>query len=192
MSTKVNIVTKNLDTEYRVEKALLAAHCLEQLINSFEFMEGILTMPESWRKGSTGEFKDMSNVELYETIMRGVEEWNGEDDYEIDMVIDEGSYSRWSRVIGHMIPMKPTTWVNPKFFDSNDIKKVVSNFLHEYFHHLGMRHGGDYFRSSIPYYANFLVEKIFDKVCDLETPTYKKVCRGWWIFRRCRYVKVNS
>jgi hypothetical protein len=194
MSVKVDLVSKNLNTTKRQQKAIEAAHCLELILNSKQFKDMMLNMDDRWRLGSTGKFKYMPNHEIYNYIMSGKEEWNGVVDNEIDIIVDDYTKS-WSSVIGYMIPMKPTTWVNTKFFDSNALINVVSNFLHEYFHHLGMRHGGDDFRSSIPYFANYIVEEIFYEVCNEEPPEYKKVCsRSWktlWLRKTCRWVKVN-
>lgn len=187
---RVNIITSNLDTKDRIRRAKEAAHCLELILNSKQFRDRIIGMPPKWRVGSTGRFKYEDNEYIYETIMSGNEEWNGENDQEMDIIVDD--YSRpWSKVVGYMVPGQPKTWVNTKYFDNMPLIKIVSNFMHEYFHHLGMRHGGDQFRWSIPYYANEVVEDIFYEVCDVEPPEYRKVCSGWWIFRRCRYVKVN-
>jgi hypothetical protein len=194
MKVNVNILVDNLDTADRRKKAIEAAHCLELIINSTQFADMIISMPDDWRLGETSFFKDLTNFEILEYIISGKEEWHNEVDNEIDMIIED--YHRWgSRVVGYMIPFKPTTWVNTKFFDQNHVKLVTSNFLHEYFHHLGMRHGGEFFRWSIPYYANKIVEDIFYEVCTVEPPQYKEVCfRSWRTLwrKRCKLVKVNS
>lgn len=190
MKVKVNIDTKNLNTQARVDKAKLAATYLEQILNSDHFKAMMFNMPEKWRLGSSGKFKYMENNEIYDYIMSGKEEWNNVVDNEIDIIVDDYN-GWWSKVVGYMIPRKPTIYVNTKFFDSMSVKRVVSNFLHEYGHSLGMRHSGPHLKSSIPYYLNHAVEEIFDKTITPLPYKFKKVCKGWWIFKRCKMVKYE-
>lgn len=190
---KVSIDTKNLDTPYRIQKALEAAEALRIILGSDEFRRMIYDIPAGWRKGETSEYKYMEGWQIYERLMAGAEEWNGEEDFEIDLIVEDRNHW-WSKAVGWMIPGKPTTYVNVKFFDNMPIVKVASNFGHEWGHAMGMRHGGDFFRESIPYYLNQVIEKLYWDL-DIENEVdvgYRKVCRGWWIFRRCKWVRVND
>lgn len=192
MRTKVRVDITKLDNDFRRQRAQKAASDLEIIINSKEFRDLILSMPNKWRKGSTGPFKNKSNQEIYNAIMGAKETfWTKKKDNVLDLFVDD-YYRPWSKVVGYIIPGKKTIFVNTKFFDSNSILKICSNFLHEAFHHLGMLHGGNDFRSSIPYYANYCVEKLYPKLItqDIIYPEYQTVCRGWWIFKRCYRIKV--
>lgn len=197
---RVSIVTRNLDTETRREKALKAGKILEEIANHPRFKELILAMPDKWRRGETSFFKNLSNEQIYNYIMSGKEEWNGEEDRELDLEVHDYRSSWVNRnVIGYMNPGKKPIWVNTRHFDTASIKRVTSNFFHEYGHTLGMRHSGPNFRLSIPYYLNDVVEELYQEVAglpDVEKPKYKRVCRRlWytlWIKKRCRMVLVNK
>lgn len=161
---KVRIDSSKLNTKARKEKAELAAAHLEVILNSEEFKNMILDMHPRWKRGSTGPFKHKSNREIYEAIIRGKETfWNRKGDNVLDIFIDD-YYRPWSKVVGYIIPGKKTIFVNTKFFDSNSVMLVCSNFCHEMFHHLGMLHGGKYFKESIPYYGNIIINNLYPKL----------------------------
>lgn len=198
MTVKVRISDENLNTVWRQKRAKTAASHLEVILNSEQFKTEILSMPQKWRIGETSKYKSASNKAILDLILAGKEEWNDDQDNEIDLIVDD-YYKRWSRVVGYMNPGKPTIWVNTKFFDSMSMKKVVSNFLHEYGHTLGLRHGGSYFRSSIPYYLNEVVEKLYPILIEgkeeSEDKKMRYVCRRriwykpWTWKRKCWYEK---
>lgn len=191
---KINIDTKNLDTDYRVDKATKAAFGLKKVMNSKQFKSAMLEMPRFWRNGEKSFFKNLSNEEIYNYIMSGKEEWNGIADKEIDLVVHDYTSSWENRfVIGYMNPFKAPIWVNTRHFDSASLKKVASNFAHEYGHTLGMRHSGPDFRKSIPYYLNQVIENLWDDIYSKNPKVkYVRKCRRlWytlWIKKRCKLV----
>ena len=176
--TKVSIDSKNLNTARRRAKAQRVAKQFHKIINSMEFAEEIMKMNEDWRVGETSHLKNLTNIEILRLIRSGKEEWNGIVDYEIDLLVDD--YTRnWSSVVGYMVPGKPTVWVNTKFFDTMDDKRVGSNFLHEYGHTLGMRHGGPDFRMSLAYYLNQAYERTYDRIITEDFTANEP--NGYWI-----------
>lgn len=158
---KINLNKQLLNTEVRKEKAQICANRLLTIMSSNRFQEEFEKMPRDyWLQGETSKLKQLTNTEIYELIMSGKEEWNGITDYEIDLIVDD--YRKpWSKVIGYMLPGKPTVFVNTKFFDTMTKIKVCSNFGHEYFHTLGARHGGKLFRLSLAYFMNTVIEKLY-------------------------------
>lgn len=208
---KVRIDTKNLDTETRIQRALHAGGVLEIITNSQEYEDKIANMPVKWRKGESSKYKTKSNLEILAHLQSGAEEWNGEKDKEIDIEVDDYSGKWYSKVVGYMIPGKPTIYVNTDFFDIMSMVRVVSNFLHEWSHTMGFRHSGDNFRLSLPYFLNTVVEDLYELAVagqltpasgstvfpePLPTPdkiVWKKVCvRKWyrlWI-AKCYYVRA--
>jgi hypothetical protein len=208
----VNIDTKKLDNQYRVEKALTSGDHLLTIMKSNMFKSLIINMDrDKWLRGESDSsaFKFLTNHEIYQKIMSGKEEWNNETDYEADLVIDDFLGKIWSKVVGYMNPGKRTIYVNTRFFDSMALIKVVSNMLHEWFHTLGARHSGPDFRSSLAYFANFVAESCYRHLITLqlddimdgefyevdEKPEYRKVCyRNWkylWIKKSCYNIRIN-
>jgi hypothetical protein len=188
---KINIDSSNLNTEERILKAQSVATEIYTVINSKEFEDKIKCMPDIWRHGETSHLKTLSPDDLYEFLMRGSEEWNNEVDYEMDLIVDD-YYRRFSKVVGYMIPNKPTVWVNTKFFDTMSNKRCGSNFVHEWGHTMGMRHSGADYRNSLAYFLNHAYEEAHDEIFEgVEAkPRGKWVCsRSWkrlWK-KKCRW-----
>lgn len=200
MVIKVRIDTTNLDTDYRVQKARQAGDALYKIINSDAFKREILAMSDEWRQGEESQYKKMGTHDLYHFIISGKEEWNKDDDNELDLLIHDYQSSWFGRnVIGYMNPGKPEIYVNTRHFDSAQLKYVVSNFLHEYTHTLGFRHGGPNLHKSIPYYMNEVVEKLWDEVIKDKEPEETKPNGYWscnrlwytlWIKKKCWWVSL--
>lgn len=185
--TKILINTKNLDTKSRAEKALRVGSHMDIILNSKMFKDLILEMPDSWRVGESGKYKNYPTSEIYKILKAGNEEWhNGGDDFIWELHIND--YSRfYSRVVGYITPFKKPIWVNTKFFDTMSDKKVGSNLCHEGGHHLGFRHSGPRLRQSLAYYMNVVYDSCYDALIegkDVPAPKpkeYRVVCkRVWW------------
>lgn len=172
---KVKIDASKMNTPARRQKAVTAAEHLEIILNSKEFKEKILNMPPRWRRGSTGPFKHKSNREIYEAIMGAKETfWGKKADKVLHLFVDD-YYRPWSKVVGYIIPGLKRIHVNTKFFDNMSVLRVCSNFAHEGAgHHIGMLHGGKYFKESIPYYLNKVIEELYPKLIDIYTPVKRK------------------
>ena len=193
---KINLNKKLLNSEARKEKAQICADRLLEIFKSDRFREEIIRMDRNvWLQGETGKLKDMSNMQIYELLMSGKEEWNNEVDYEIDLIVDDYVGKFYSKVVGYMNPGKPTVYVNTRFFDNMSKKKVCSNFAHEYCHTMGARHGGDMFRLSFAYYINTVIEKLYEDKFPGEQreANLKKECkRVWyklWLGKTCYIVR---
>jgi len=196
MIKNINIDTSRLNNSVRVIKARECAAKLLIILRSKQFKSEIVNMDrDKWLRGETSKssFKQLTNEEIYNKIMSGKEEWNDDEDFEVDLIIDD--YYSWGKVVGYMMPNKPTIFVNTKFFDSMSKLKVVSNMAHEYLHTLGSRHSGYNLRDSLPYFMNHIVSKHYYQIFKTETPEpkYKTACiRKWyrlWI-KKCVKVRV--
>lgn len=197
MRLTTNINTKGVYSNSILNKIIKSAEVFETIVNSKEFKEMILTMPDKWREGESSKYKNESTEFLYGHIMSGKEEWNDDLDYEADIIVDEYRGRTWSKVVGYMNPGKPTIHINNRFYYQYGLKKIVSNLLHEWFHTMGFRHYTSDRDTSFAYYANYIVNRLYPLLIEskIEEPkdTYKRVCRRSWRtlwFKRCRWVKV--
>tara|TARA_R110002020_G_C16169657_1_gene763976 strand:- start:129 stop:731 length:603 start_codon:yes stop_codon:yes gene_type:complete len=182
--SKINLDASLLNTELRKEKAIICANRLLTIMQSNQFRDMILNMDRNyWLKGENG-LDHYSNLEIYNLLMSGAEEWNGIVDYEIDLVVDD--YKKWwSKVKGYMIPGKKTVYVNTKFFDTMSKMKVCSNFGHEWCHTMGARHPkGKFLRLSFAYFMNTVIEKLYNEFFqgweERQVVTLKKYYKRRW------------
>lgn len=194
----INVSVKNMSEEDET-KVLYAAELVLAFFKSDTFrinffMTDMLKLRGESKKSIS---KRLVRDDLFTLFMTGKEEWNGIDDYEIDLNIVKYR-KRFSNVIGYMIPMKPEIHVNAKFFDRNSVEQVADNLCHEWAHTLGFRHSGKHKRESLPY----LINKWFKQWSANNTPMprsikqYKTVCeRRWytlWLVKHCYKVVTNE
>ncbi len=187
----IKVETTGMDT-YNVTKVMYASELVLAFFQSHTFKSKFYTTDVTSLRGEspTSISKRLVKDDLYALFMTGKEEWNGVSDYEIDLKVVRYS-SRWSKVVGYILPMKPEIYVNGKFFDDNDIGLIASNLCHEYSHTLGFRHSGNFIRESIPY----LINQWFTMWAKVHTPmpkptfSYRTVCkRQWytlWLTKKC-------
>lgn len=194
---KINLNKKLLNNSIRKEKAQICADRLLFIMKHDKFKDAFLNMPRDyWLQGETSKLKNLSNLEIYNLLMSGKEEWNNEVDYEIDLIVDDFVGKIWSKVVGYMNPGKPTVYVNTRFFDTMTKRKVCSNFAHEWFHTMGARHGGKMFRLSLAYFMNTVIEKLYKEFYESDRESNEvnltKYCvRSWktlW-FKRCYLIR---
>lgn len=207
MIKSVKIDGSKLDTPERRIKASKVETEMLFILQSNAFKSALLFMNRDiWLRGESEDslFKKMSNLDIYNYLMKGKEEWNEREDYTVDILVDD-YYARFSSVVAYMTPGKPTIHVNTKYFDSATRKDAGSNFMHEWFHTMGSRHSGSHLSSSLPYFLNWVYETLYDRffvhgIPDvLESPdsipnpipeipptteTYRVVCKwfGWRMF----------
>lgn len=145
-------------------RAIISANMALDFFSSDFFKDKLINLDVLSLRGESKNSitKKYQGEALYNLFMSGKEEWNGDVDYEIDLIVKR--YRKmWSKVKGYIIPMKPTVFVNAKYFDVASIIDIVSNFCHEYSHTLGCRHFGKFIRESLPYLINEWVEEYFDE-----------------------------
>ena len=151
----------NFDQTAKMQKAL---DRLKIVINSEEFKQEILGFTYQGKQ----EFVDnrgMSNLQVYETILRGVESLNGIADEEMD--IDITLYYSNNSTVGYTYPNVDRIWVNNKFFANFTLGKVAANVAHEWTHKIGFGH--DFNRTasrpySVPYGVGSIIQRLVDKM----------------------------
>lgn len=190
MITKINIDASKIDSQERLDKINNVALEMHTVINSSIFRDKIYVMDKS---GETSKYKDVSNSEVYQMIMKGAEVLDPQVDYEMDIFIDD--YFSLKRVIGYTFKTTKTIFVNTRYFDSRPSSLIGSNILHEYGHKLGFDH--DFSNTprrpkSICYQLNRVYEECHARIFNEKRPVTETYCvRSWrtlW-FKRC-YTRV--
>lgn len=190
MVTKINIDASKIDTDQRYEKIQDIAFEIHTVINSKIFMDQVLKMKKF---GERSKYKDYTNMEIYQILMKGSETLEPVEDNEWDIYIDD--YFSWKRVIGYTKKNIKTIFINTRFFDKRHRALCGSNIVHEYGHKLGFSHD---FRAtkdrpfSICYQLNKAYEAAYSKIYNTY-PSSRFICkRSWkylWIKKTCQEVK---
>lgn len=131
-------------------KADAAMDVIEQVINSDEFREKVLTFTH--KDPSTGMIKQefannvvggqtLSNQDVLDRIYRAVENFRPEPNAQIDLNITIYTSSWWNRgTIGYTYPNSDTIWVNRRHYKNFKPSQIAANFTHEWLHKIGFGH----------------------------------------------------
>lgn len=120
------------------------------VLNSQRFKNKFLETKLSSTEGLT-------NLEIYEKLMSGYDEFNKEVDRDIDVSVE--MYYKNNKVVGYTYPTTHKTFLNRKFFKSFDTADVACNLVHEYLHKVGFDHKSAKEHTSVPYAIGYLVEE---------------------------------
>lgn len=134
------------------------------VINSKEFKQKVLAH-EYLGKKTFVDNQNLTNQEVYEVIMAGVETLNGDLDQEMDL--DLTLYYSNNSTVGYTYPNTNRVWINDKFFTTNSLGKVAGNIVHEWTHKLGFTH--DFNRTekrnySVPYAVGNIIQELVDSL----------------------------
>jgi hypothetical protein len=150
-------------TEREMGKLMDAICILSYVMNSDEFRERVL--------GATFSTTKLSNSSIYKIIMNANEALDGVadtfgmdhgDDNEMDLVLSIYS-SRFSRVIGYVLPESIRIYINRKFFSYFKPWNVAGNLAHEGTHLLGFGHTSVSDSESVPYLIGDIVAELGEK-----------------------------
>lgn len=187
-----------------MDKHQASMKLLEEVLNSQEFRDFVLTKKFTNMKGKT-------NQEVYNLIMSGSERLSPEVDYELDLYVE--MYHANNSVVGWTKPSVIWTKLNRKFFSRYDYAEVAGNAFHEWLHKLGFGHSSAKDHNSIPYSLGYHVKSLVKdlikgvKLTDVHSgyvietsvvpteytiPDFRVVCsRTWktlWLKKSCRRV----
>ena len=116
---------------------------IEDVLSSTEFREEVLNY--TWQsKYQFAQADGLTNEQVYEKIMNGIETLNSSADPEIGTVdLELALYRplyRWSKVIGFTRPNQKTIYINQYRLQKNSPEEVAANIVHEWTHKLGFDH----------------------------------------------------
>lgn len=141
---RVNFTPEEIEKhEKAVEEAFI-------VLNSQRFKNKFLETKLSSTEGLT-------NLQIYEKLMSGYDEFNKEVDRDIDVSVE--MYYKNNKVVGYTYPTTHKTFLNRKFFKSFDTADVACNLVHEYLHKVGFDHKSAKEHTSVPYAIGYLVEE---------------------------------
>lgn len=195
-TTRINLEFHKKFSKYSKvkEKMIRAADYIEEVVNSEEFKTFIYNHEFQGMK----HFADcpMTNTEVYQRLMSGVETLQPEVDYEWDIKV----IPYWSkkRVIGYTYPSRKEIWANMRYYKISSWSEAdcAANMAHEWTHKSGFKHS---FRRSwkwpftVPYAVGSYVKKQVNVVMgkmNLEEVESGGLNHMSWI-RRAWYKVIN-
>lgn len=161
---RVNYVTRNY-TDAQNEKIAEVARRIEIVLNSYEFRDAVLNF--EWKDEFHFANTEMSNQEVYDYIMGGMETLSGIEDNEMN--VDVTMYYSRRGVVGYTYPSSDRIWTNSKFFNRYSFGGVAGNLVHEWCHKLGFKHDSNRTSRraySVPYAIGYIVEELVDKLSE--------------------------
>ena len=188
MITRILIDARKIDTQKRMDKINDVAVEMNTIINSKYFMDQVLKMKTH---GERSKFKDLSNKEIYEKLMKGAELFKEDEDYTWNIFIDD--YFSWKGVIGYTTRNTKTINVNTRFFDKRHRAQCGSNIVHEQGHKLGFSHDKSRTKArpySVCYQLNIAYETAYSRIFNVypeEKTFYKRSIKSF--FRKVKYTK---
>lgn len=144
------------------EKAKIqrAIELIKQVIISEEFKEAVLNHQYK-AANKFANNKGLTNLEIYEKILRGAERLSPTVDYTMDLTLV--AFYRNAETVGYTVASTPKIYMNRKHFRKNTAAEVTTNIVHEWLHKLGFSHDKSETskrRYSVPYAVGYIVRSI--------------------------------
>jgi hypothetical protein len=155
-----NIKTLKM-TRLKEHKLYSAVEILRQVFASPEFKQKILHHRFREKK-SFHLNKNLSNLEIYNQILAGVERLYPYDNNAMDVEIELYSDFK-SNVLGFTMPKTKRIWMNIKYFNKHSPAEVAAHLTHEWLHKLGFGHERERSRDrrfSVPYAVGYIVKEL--------------------------------
>lgn len=166
-----NIKAVNLNP-VKEDKLYEAINLLSQVMASPEFKHKIINH-KFGKRFRFARNKGLSNLEIYERILSGVEELIPIENNAMDVEI--ALYSDYdSTVLGFTRPSTKRIWMNTKYFNRHNAAELASHLTHEWIHKLGFDHEDHRTparKYSVPYAVGYIVRdlaKAINEKNDLE------------------------
>ena len=157
---RINILNTKGFSERELKKLSQATCVLQKIVSSPRFKEEILSREY--------KYTNLTPLQIWETIEKGIEIGTTEADNEIDIditIYNSGWFGR--RTVGYTYGYTLKTWINRRFFSIFSDESIAGNLLHEWLHNLGFGHP---FKStsdrhlSVPYQMNSIVKKLYKEI----------------------------
>ena len=157
---QVNYLKLSNFTKEETAKVNKTAKVIEAVLNSKEFKVRVLN--HSWENKKQFVDTTMSNEQVYEKLMKGVEaKYSPKENGNVDIGLE--MYYSAKNTIGYTYPDSDTIWLNRKFHNGYDEYDQPSNIVHEWTHKLGFAHASKWSKSrdySVPYGIGQIVEEL--------------------------------
>ena len=151
---KVTLCEKKGFREEEMVKLLKGLNYLQQVVNSDYFKTWVLNF-EWMGKVQFANNAGLTNEQVYDRIMSGVEVLRPERDNEMDIYLTiYNTYVTGRNVIGYTYPSSSMQYINRRFFAIFSPHQVAANLLHEWCHKIGFDHDFKATRArpfSVPY-----------------------------------------
>ena len=134
---KIKIDYSSNFTPNEISKLIRCEGNLEKIVNSTLFKQEFLRADFS---GETSQWKNKTNLEIFEHFMSGAETLQPEIDNEADIFIDIFNPKPFQSVVGYTYSYTVMQWINRKFFWALSDAGVEGNLAHEWGHKLGFDH----------------------------------------------------
>lgn len=161
-----NIRTVNM-SPLKQEKLYSSIELLQYVFASEEFKERILNHQFEGRRTFYMN-KGLTNREIYEKILSGIEKLHPEENNAMDVEIE--LYSDFeSKVLGYTYPRSKRIWMNTKYFNKHTAPEVAGHLTHEWLHKLGFDHErerNEDRKYSVPYAVGYIVKELARELND--------------------------
>lgn len=161
-----NIRTVNM-SPMKQEKLYSSIELLQHVFASEEFRERILNHKFEGRKTFSMN-KGLTNREIYEMILSGIEKLHPEENNAMDVEIE--LYSDFeSTVLGYTYPRSKRIWMNTKYFNKHTAAEVAGHLTHEWLHKLGFDHErerNEDRKYTVPYAVGYIVKELARELND--------------------------
>ena len=133
------------------EKVIQAVELIKNVVRSSLFRQKVL----EYSYQGKNEFlrnNGLSNLEIYELLIKGSEDLLPEEDSRMDLNLQ--LYYSLSSTVGYTTSNSLTIYLNRRFFDRFDTINVAGNIFHEWTHKLGFSHSKSYTsdrHATVPY-----------------------------------------
>ena len=171
-----NIKVHDMNSE-REEKIFESVELLRRIFASHEFKTRILNHRFNGKKAFAWN-KGLSNQEIYQRILGGVEklepERNNAMDVEIDLFTDMNS-----NVLGYTKTQTKKIWMNTKYFNAETTNvELSSHLMHEWLHKLGFGHERKRCQDrvyTVPYAIGYIVRDLAKEMIALDEQMEKEL-----------------
>ncbi|MCO4754350.1 MAG: hypothetical protein KC478_07695 [Bacteriovoracaceae bacterium] len=142
------------------QKMKLALDKLLLVVKSKAFKDAVLNHEYKGQKRFYKN-KGMTNEQIYNHILNGMEDLSPAKDHEMDLELT--LYYSKTNTVGYTYPNTSEIWVNDRYFNKYSLGEVANNAIHEWLHKIGFEHSF-YNNSDRPYTVPYAIGEIAEKI----------------------------